>query len=101
MPEGADPHNRVAWLGACSNPGFKACIVFYGGRIKNAFADGGPPPIELAGQMAGPLMGIFGNDDQGPSPADVDDYEVTIDADNHTCDDLPFTTELVLVGGRC
>ncbi|NKB68220.1 MAG: hypothetical protein GKR89_14255 [Candidatus Latescibacteria bacterium] len=69
---------RVAWLGACRNPGFKACIVFYGGRIKTAFADGGPPPIELAGRMAGPLMGIFGNDDQGPSPADVDDYEAAL-----------------------
>ena len=35
---------RVAWLGACSNRGFKACIVCYGDLVKVAFADGGPPP---------------------------------------------------------
>ena len=32
---------RVAWLGACNNANYKACIVFYGGRVKIAFADGG------------------------------------------------------------
>jgi hypothetical protein len=36
---------RVAWLGACSNRGFKACIVCYGDRVKVAFADGGTPPL--------------------------------------------------------
>jgi len=69
---------RVAWLGACNNPAYKACIVFYGGRIKLAFADGGPPPITLAGRITCPVLGIFGNDDQGPSPDDVNDYEVAL-----------------------
>jgi carboxymethylenebutenolidase len=69
---------RVAWLGACSNPQYKACIVFYGGRIKLAFADGGTPPIKLAGHITCPVLGIFGNDDQGPSPDDVNDYEVAL-----------------------
>lgn len=69
---------RVAWLGACTIPDFKACIVFYGGRIKLALADGGTPPIELADRIAGPVMGIFGNEDQGPSPEDVDDYEAAL-----------------------
>lgn len=69
---------RVAWLGACHNPDYKACIVFYGGRVKIAFADGGTPPIELADRMACPVLGIFGNDDQGPSPDDVNDYETAL-----------------------
>lgn len=69
---------RVAWLGACNNPGFKACIVFYGGRVKVAFADAGTPPIERAGQIACPVMGVFGNEDQGPSPVDVNDYEAAL-----------------------
>ena len=69
---------RVAWLGACSNPDLKACILFYGGRVKVAFADGGTPPIEQVGQIACPVMGVFGNEDQGPSPADVDDYEAAL-----------------------
>jgi carboxymethylenebutenolidase len=66
---------RVAWLGACHNPAYKACIVFYGGRVKIAFADGATPPIELASRITCPVLGIFGNDDQGPSPEDVNDYE--------------------------
>jgi carboxymethylenebutenolidase len=68
----------VAWLGACTNPDYKACIVFYGGRIKIAFADGGTPPIQLASRITCPVLGIFGNDDQGPSPDEVNDYEMAL-----------------------
>jgi carboxymethylenebutenolidase len=70
---------RVAWLGACHNPDLAACTVFYGGRIKLAFADGGPAPITLAGRIRCPVLDIFGNDDQGPSPQDVDDYEAALE----------------------
>lgn len=66
---------RIAWLGACSLPGFEACILFYGGRIKISLADGATPPIRLAADIACPVLGIFGNEDQSPSPSDVDDYE--------------------------
>jgi carboxymethylenebutenolidase len=52
--------------------------VFYGGRIKIAFADGATPPIGLASRIRCPVLGIFGNEDQGPSPADVNDYEVAL-----------------------
>lgn len=71
---------RVAWLGACHEPRYRACAVFYGGRIKLSFADAAPPPITLAGNIRCPLLGIFGNEDQGPSPEDVDDYEAALDA---------------------
>jgi carboxymethylenebutenolidase len=69
---------RVAWLGACHNPQYKACIVFYGGRVKLSFADGAPPPIELADRITCPVLGIFGNEDAGPSPEDVNDYEAAL-----------------------
>lgn len=71
---------RVAWLGACHEPRFKACAVFYGGRIKLAFADGAPAPMTLAGNIRCPVLGIFGNDDQGPSPEDVDDYQAALES---------------------
>lgn len=77
---------RVAWLGACSNRGFKACIVCYGGRVKVAFADGGTPPIDLAERIACPVMGVFGNEDKGPSPDDVDDYEAALRLAGVTCE---------------
>ncbi len=69
---------RVAWLGACHNPGYKAAAVLYGGRIKLAMGPGAVPAIELAGQMACSVLGIFGNDDENPSPADVDDLDAAL-----------------------
>ena len=50
---------RVAWLGACNNPQYKACIVFYGGRIKTslrrwrdtAYQTGQPHYLSRAGHL--------------------------------------------------
>ena len=39
-----------------------------------------PPPIELAAQMPCPVLGCFGNEDQGPSPEDVADYSKALTA---------------------
>ena len=70
---------RVAWLGACRNPGYKASVVLYGGRIKLGMGEGCPAPIDLAGDLRCKMMGIFGNDDQNPSPADVADLDAALD----------------------
>jgi carboxymethylenebutenolidase len=69
---------RVSWLGACTNPRYKACAVFYGGGVKEVRGEGNPPAIELAGNIPCPVIGFFGNDDKNPSPADVDDYETAL-----------------------
>ena len=69
---------RVSWLGAGSNPNYKACAVFYGGRIKVVMGEGNPPAIDLAKNFACPVMGFFGNDDENPSPEDVDDYSAAL-----------------------
>ncbi|MDP6688358.1 MAG: dienelactone hydrolase family protein [Alphaproteobacteria bacterium] len=69
---------RVAWLGACHIPELAACAVFYGGRVKLPMGPGTPPAIELAGNINCPVAGFFGNDDQNPSPEDVDDYEAAL-----------------------
>jgi len=42
---------RVSWLGACQIPEFKACAIFYGGRVKLQMGPDTPPAIELAGQI--------------------------------------------------
>ena len=70
----------MAWLGACQNPDYSACAIFYGGRIKLQMGPGTPPAIELAGNIKCPVAGFFGNDDGNPSPADVDDYAAALDA---------------------
>ncbi len=73
---------RLAWLGACHNAAYKACIVFYGGRIQLPLSDGATPPIELADRITCPVLGIFGNEDKGPSPADVDEYSAALNHAN-------------------
>ena len=69
---------RMAWLGACHNPDYKACAVLYGGRIKGAMGTGSRPPSEIADRIPCPGIGIFGNDDENPSPADVDDLDAAL-----------------------
>lgn len=69
---------RVSWLAACHDDRYRACVLFYGGRVKLPFADGGPAPITLASRIPCPVAGFFGNEDQNPSPADVDDYEAAL-----------------------
>ncbi|MDA1098028.1 MAG: dienelactone hydrolase family protein [Proteobacteria bacterium] len=71
---------RVAWLGACHNRGYRACAIFYGGRIKLPMGPNTPPAIDLAGKINCAVAGFFGNEDENPSPADVDDYEAALAA---------------------
>lgn len=71
---------RVSWLGACHNPKLAACAIFYGGRIKVQMGPNTPPAIELASNIKCPVAGFFGNEDQNPSPEDVNDYEAALTA---------------------
>lgn len=73
---------RVAWLAATQNPNYAAAAVFYGGRIKLGLGDGATPPIEMTDRIPCPVLGIFGNDDQNPSPDDVKDLDAALTAAN-------------------
>lgn len=69
---------RVAWLGAATDRRYAACVVFYGGRIRLGLGEGSRPAIDRAGDIGCPLAGFFGNDDQNPSPEDVDTYDAAL-----------------------
>jgi carboxymethylenebutenolidase len=71
---------RLAWLGACHLPQFKAAVILYGGRIKSGMGPSSVPPIGLADRIRCPVMGLFGNEDENPSPADVDDLDAALTA---------------------
>lgn len=76
---------RVAWLGAAYLE-MAACAIFYGGRVKLALtgkkSEPGdkrfPTAISLANRIHCPMIGFFGNEDENPSPADVDDYSAAL-----------------------
>jgi carboxymethylenebutenolidase len=65
---------RVSLLGACHNPNYAACGVFYGGRADVTMGPGTPPVTDLMGNINCPVVGFFGNEDQNPSPELVDKY---------------------------
>jgi carboxymethylenebutenolidase len=66
---------RVSFLAACTNPRYAAAAVFYGGRIGIGLGPDSVPPLEMVGQIECPVLGIFGNEDQNPSPDDVVELE--------------------------
>src|SRR5579883_1057010 len=81
-------NGKVGITGTCSGgrhsvlvasrvPGFAAVIDCWGGGVVQ---DPNPPaqpvaPIDYTKDLNVPLLGIFGNDDQRPPPADVDKHE--------------------------
>jgi carboxymethylenebutenolidase len=74
---------RHAYLVACTLPGIDAAVDCWGGRvIVHDPSDLTPKrPVEvikLTESLSCPLLGIFGNDDKNPSPADVDRTEAEL-----------------------
>ena len=69
---------RTAYLGACTNPAFRAMVAYYSGNMFAPFGDGGPNVFERLGELAAPVIGFYGNDDRNPSPDDVDKIEIEL-----------------------
>ena len=68
---------RTAYLGAVSMDAFKGLGIFWGGSILKPRGHEMDSPFDHTQNIKCPVIGFFGNDDQNPSPADVD----TIDAE--------------------
>jgi carboxymethylenebutenolidase len=61
---------RVTYLMCASDDRFKAGVVFYGGNIMVPWGQS-PAPFDLSDAISAPLLGLFGEDDPNPNPADV------------------------------
>jgi carboxymethylenebutenolidase len=61
---------RVAYLMPAVNPNFKAAVSYYGGGTMIPWGEG-PSPFDRTGEIHCPLMGLFGEEDTNPSPADM------------------------------
>ncbi len=66
---------RHAFLAACRVPGFAAAVDCWGGRVVMTPAELTPnqpvAPIDYTADLSCPLLGIFGAEDQNPTPAHV------------------------------
>jgi carboxymethylenebutenolidase len=70
---------RQAFLAACRVPGFAAAVDCWGGRVVMSKEELTPKypvsPIEYTQDLACPLLGLFGEDDHNPTPAQVAQLE--------------------------
>jgi len=70
---------RHAFLAACRATGFDAAVDCWGGRVVMAQEDLTPrqpvAPIEYTQDLSCPLLGLFGEDDQNPTPEQVAQLE--------------------------
>jgi len=70
---------RHAYLTACRTPGFDALVDCWGGRVVMAPEDLNEnfpvAPIDYTKDLSCPLLGIFGEDDHSPTPAQVAQHE--------------------------
>jgi carboxymethylenebutenolidase len=88
-----ESNGKVGIIGSCSGgrhavltasrvKGFDAVVDLWGGGViapKEALTEARPvAPIDYTADLAGPLLGLFGNDDQSPSPEQVDLHEAEL-----------------------
>jgi carboxymethylenebutenolidase len=73
---------RQATLVASRTTGFDAAIDCWGGRVVMAKEELTPKqpmaPIDYTADLSCPILGLFGNDDQAPTPAQVDQHEAEL-----------------------
>ena len=73
---------RNAFLVACRVKGFSAAVDCWGGRVVMAKEDLNPKtpvaPIDYTKDLSCPLLGLFGEEDQSPSPAQVAQHEAEL-----------------------
>ena len=63
---------RIVWLYAAHNPQLKAGVAWYG-RITGETNELQPKyPLEIAADLKAPVLGLYGGQDQGIPPADID-----------------------------
>ncbi len=70
---------RQTYLAACRIPELDAAVDCWGGRViapADQLTERQPvAPIDYTADMSCPMLGIFGNEDQSPTPEDVDRTE--------------------------
>ena len=73
---------RHAYLVACRVKGFNATVDCWGGRVvmskEELTAQCPVAPIDYTKDLSSPLLGLFGNDDQNPSPEMVNKLEAEL-----------------------
>ncbi|MDP2787921.1 MAG: dienelactone hydrolase family protein [Pseudomonadota bacterium] len=71
---------RITWLYAAHNPGVKAGVAWYGKLTGPTSAMNPKHPIDLAGELKAPVLGLYGGLDQGIPLASVEKMQAALAA---------------------
>ncbi|MCB0159405.1 MAG: dienelactone hydrolase family protein [Caldilineaceae bacterium] len=73
---------RHAYLAACRAPGFDAVLDLWGGRVvmtPDQLTEKSPvAPIDYTPDLPCPILGLFGEEDQSPTPEQVAIHEAAL-----------------------
>jgi carboxymethylenebutenolidase len=73
---------RHAYLAACRTDAFNAVIDCWGGRVvmqpDELTANQPVAPLDFTSELTAPLLGLFGEEDQSPSPEQVAQHETEL-----------------------
>ena len=77
---------RLTFLTACRVQGFNAAVECWGGRVvasgDDLTANQPVAPFDYTADLSCPLLGLFGNEDQAPSPEQVNLHEEELKKNN-------------------
>ena len=75
---------RVSYLAAANISDIRASAFYYGGRILQPLAEGQPSPLDQTANIKAAMLGLFGEEDQNPSPEDMKMIEAELKRQNKT-----------------
>jgi carboxymethylenebutenolidase len=73
---------RITWLYTAHNPAVKAGVAWYGRLVGEPNPLQPKQPIELAGELKAPVLGLYGAEDQGIPIATVDEMKAALAGGN-------------------
>jgi carboxymethylenebutenolidase len=71
---------RITWLYSAHNPGVKAGVAWYGRLVGAANPLQPSHPVDVAGKIAGPVLGLYGGQDAGIPLETVDRMKAALAA---------------------
>jgi carboxymethylenebutenolidase len=69
---------RITWLYSAHNPGIKAGVAWYGRLVGQANALQPTHPVDVAGQLNAPVLGLYGGQDGGIPVATVEQMKTAL-----------------------
>jgi len=69
---------RITWLFDAHNPSVKAAVAWYGRLVGDRTPLTPKNPVDLAGQLHGPMLGLYGGADQGIPPDTIEKMKAAL-----------------------